>query len=304
MILDSQPYLVATILQAFLYVLYLISFVHVIRRLLYEEEGWSLRSQDQVNWALLTITSLVFVFTTVDLAFEINILLTSIDDRVISQQLIIASIAIESSTLVITDAVLIIRCWLVYQKSWRAVCFPLILWLADIICMIYLIVNYTLLVFVSEVPYHQRARICLRLFCSCNFVTNFYATSAIVYRVWRVARTNRDRRSSILYRVCRIVATTGILYTCTSLTLAITTFLMPNSLGEYILCDALNFSMAGITFNLFLIRVGQLRSDVSEMNVDRGTRNASGSVVLTTVQFDIPTLTTNYTQTNATLGEK
>ncbi|KIL58794.1 hypothetical protein M378DRAFT_170158, partial [Amanita muscaria Koide BX008] len=107
MILDSRPYLVATILQAFLYVLYLVSFVHVIRRLLYEEEGWTLRSQDQVNWALLTITSLVFVFTTVDLAFEINILLTSVDDRVISQQLIIASIAIESATLVITDAVLV-----------------------------------------------------------------------------------------------------------------------------------------------------------------------------------------------------
>ncbi|KAM6501605.1 hypothetical protein JOM56_001582 [Amanita muscaria] len=62
--------------------------------------------------------------------------------------------------------------------------------------------------------------------------------------------------------------------------------------------------MAGITFNLFLIRVGQLRS---ELYGDRGTRSASESVWLTTVQFGISAPATNDyddIQADANLNEK
>ncbi|KIL57860.1 hypothetical protein M378DRAFT_15961 [Amanita muscaria Koide BX008] len=51
--------------------------------------------------------------------------------------------------------------------------------------------------------------------------------------------------------------------------------------------------MAGITFNLFLIRIGQLRSELYEMDVDGGTRN-----------FGLPTLTISDTQTHGNLEEK
>ncbi|KAM6492998.1 hypothetical protein JOM56_011132 [Amanita muscaria] len=301
MILYSQPYLVAAVLQAFLYVIYLVSSVYAFRWLLYEEEGWTLKSRDNINWGLLTITFVVFVFTTADLAFEIGIQLTVTGGELIASQLVIGSISVECATFVITDALLIIRCWLLYQRSWRAICFPLILWLANVVFMVNYIVNYTLWTFVSEVPYHRRARIYLQLFSSCNFVTNLYATSAIVYRLWHVARASSNRRLSILYRICRIVATTGILYTWTCLPLLATVLLLPKDLGAYLLFDALNFSMAGITFNLFLIRVGQLRS---EMHVDGDTHNVSGSIVLSTVPFGFPTLTMNDTQADANLGEK
>ncbi|KIL60003.1 hypothetical protein M378DRAFT_960345 [Amanita muscaria Koide BX008] len=276
MILYSQPYLVAAVLQAFLYVIYLVSSVYAFRWLLYEEEGWTLKSRDNINWGLLTITFVVFVFTTVDLAFEIGIQLTVTGGEPIASQLVIGSISVECAAFVITDALLIIRCWLVYQRSWRAICFPLILWLANVVFMVNYIVNYTLWTFVSEVPYHRRARIYLQLFSSCNFVTNLYATSAIVYRLWHITRaSSSNRRLSILYRICRIVATTGILYTWTCLPLLATVLLLPKDLGAYLLFDALNFSMAGITFNLFLIRVGQLRS---EMHVDGDTHNADANL--------------------------
>ncbi|KIL57861.1 hypothetical protein M378DRAFT_171246 [Amanita muscaria Koide BX008] len=91
MILNSQPFFVAAILQAFLYTLYLVSLAHVLRRLLYEEEGWILRSRDKIRWGLLTITLVVFIFTTMDLAFEIAILLTFTDNKELNNQIIIAS---------------------------------------------------------------------------------------------------------------------------------------------------------------------------------------------------------------------
>ncbi|KIL57258.1 hypothetical protein M378DRAFT_16364 [Amanita muscaria Koide BX008] len=302
--LDTQQDLVVAILQAFLYALYLVSLAHALRWLLYYEEGWTLRSRDQVNWALLTTTFVVFILTTVDLVFRITASqLPFASHKVTHLKMTIAGISIEGATLVLADATLIIRCWLVYQKSWCAVCFPLVLWLGNIISLVLWIVNCTMWAFVSEVPYHQRSSFCLQLYYCLNFVTNFYATSAIVYRVWRVARASTHRHSSILYRICRVVATTGILYTCTSLPLVVAAFLLRKNAAVYNPCDALNFSMAGITFNLFLIRIGQLRFQLSETDVDGSTHNMSESVLLTTVQLGVSTFATNDMQPDANLRE-
>ncbi|KAM6501606.1 hypothetical protein JOM56_001583 [Amanita muscaria] len=86
--------------------------------------------------------------------------------------------------------------------SWRVVCFPLILWVANILCVVNWITNYTLWVFVSEVPYHQRMTVFLRVYYCCNFVTNFYATSVFT-TVLIVLSDTYDRRyflSSVVRR--------------------------------------------------------------------------------------------------------
>lgn len=291
MILDTHPFLIAAITQTFLYGVYLVSLGHALRWLLLEEEGWSLRSRDKVNWLLLTTTAVIFVFSTVDVIFDMALQLTftgglEYGGRDITQQLVIASVAIETATLLITDAVLIFRCWLVYQKSWRAVCFPFTLWVINVTCMVLWVVGYALSEFNSPI-YRLLSRPSMQLFYSCSFTTNLYATSAIVYRVWRVARVT-NKRSSILYRVCRIVAGTGILYTSTSLPLVVSTFLIVTQKPIYILCNAINFSVCGITFNLLLIRVGQLRAEV-EMGIHESTHDISASVPLSTLpQSDNP----------------
>ncbi|KAM6501607.1 hypothetical protein JOM56_001584 [Amanita muscaria] len=108
MILDTQPYLIPLIAQALLYTLYLASLVYALRWLLYEEEGWTLKLQDKVNWGQLTITLVVFVFTTVDLLLDIAIQFLSLTDKETTrQQITITSISIESTTLIITDAILV-----------------------------------------------------------------------------------------------------------------------------------------------------------------------------------------------------
>ncbi|KAM6499030.1 hypothetical protein JOM56_004538, partial [Amanita muscaria] len=68
---NTDLYFTAAMLQAFFYALYLVSLVHALRWLLYEEEGWTLRSRDKVNWLLLTITILVFAFSTADVMLEV-----------------------------------------------------------------------------------------------------------------------------------------------------------------------------------------------------------------------------------------
>ncbi|KAM6490733.1 hypothetical protein JOM56_014076 [Amanita muscaria] len=304
MALSTQlAYLVAAILQVFLYGLYLVSLAHALRWLLYDEDGWTLKSREKVKWSLSAITVILFVLSTTDVTFIITRLVTYTISSgsggeakfdgggVITLQLTIASVAIENTTLLITDAVLIIRCWLVYQKSRRVVFLPIVLWLANLTFTILWLVSFT--IFVNN-PSAQESVITspsFQVLYSCHFATNLYATSAIIYRVWSVARENNGR-TSILFRASRIIATTGILYTCTSLPAVVMTFYIETIRPGYLLCDALNFSMAGITFNLLQIRVGQLRAGVETYDHESASSTRE-SVLLSTVQFNVSTIAAN-----------
>ncbi|KIL66925.1 hypothetical protein M378DRAFT_160481 [Amanita muscaria Koide BX008] len=108
MLLDTQMYLILLILQAVLYILYLASLAHVLRWLLCEE-GWPLKRRNKVNWGQLSFTLVVFVFTTADLVFTVADQLF-IDELITQEQITIASISIESATLIITDAILVRYC--------------------------------------------------------------------------------------------------------------------------------------------------------------------------------------------------
>ncbi|KIL59304.1 hypothetical protein M378DRAFT_169473 [Amanita muscaria Koide BX008] len=284
----GNPFLIETIIQAVLYVLYLTSLAFALRWLLYKEEGWTLRSRREVNWILLTTAILLFAFSTWGIVILTLLLLSSIgkfesNNEVISERLLIAGTTSEILTYLIIDAVLIFRCWSVYQRSWRAVCIPLLLWLSNIV-LTAIFVFYSATGFKEDTPF--RILPAAAIFYCCNFATNLYTTSAIIYRVRRIANANNNGQS-ILYRVCRIVAGTGVLYASTSLAVVVATFLMPNDPVAYSVCNAINFSMAGIAFNLLLIRVGQLRAD-NEMEVCASTPDVNRSVVLSTVQFGVP----------------
>ncbi|KIL53978.1 hypothetical protein M378DRAFT_174504, partial [Amanita muscaria Koide BX008] len=55
----------------------------------------------------------------------------------------------------------------------------------------------------------------LLTFCVCNIVVNIYTTSALVYKIWRAAK-NIAGTNHLLYRTCRILTESGILYTLPS----------------------------------------------------------------------------------------
>ncbi|KIL70472.1 hypothetical protein M378DRAFT_156618 [Amanita muscaria Koide BX008] len=286
---EVQQYLIAIMLQSFFYALYLVSLVLAFRWLLYEEEGWTLKSRDKVNWLLLTISSFVCIFLTLDVVLTALLQLTAASGMATeSYQIGIASTVVETTTLLITDAVLVIRCWLVYQRSWRVAFFPAMLWVANVALSILWLVFY-----MSPNSINPVSLFTLRLSYCCTCTINLYATSTIVYQLRRVARAHSSR-SSIIYRICRMVATTGILYTLTSLPLVVMAFLFPKYKPAYAICYTVNVLMAGIAFNLLLIRVGQIRAEVeTDHNGDGGSPDESASVVFSTVAFGVPTLATN-----------
>ncbi|KAF8634101.1 hypothetical protein AX15_001069 [Amanita polypyramis BW_CC] len=93
----------------------------------------------------------------------------------------------------------------------------------------------------------------------CNIVINIYATVAIICLIARIASESFNR-SDRLHRTWRIIAESGALYTLSTVVNLIATILGGKGYRLFrLIADPINFSMAGVAFNLILIRLGQQR---------------------------------------------
>jgi hypothetical protein len=61
--------IIALSVQSILYGLYTATFVHSIRWLIFDDDGWKLR--EKMNWFMILITTLIFIFSTVDLGASV-----------------------------------------------------------------------------------------------------------------------------------------------------------------------------------------------------------------------------------------
>ncbi|KIL59190.1 hypothetical protein M378DRAFT_131686 [Amanita muscaria Koide BX008] len=250
----SEAHVLGLFLRTFLYGVYFTVFLHCLRWLFFVDEGWKLRPT--VNRTMLTITLLVFAFTTVNIWIWHQLALSAIRGQAIPDyRLLLASNGLERATTLMIDAMLVYRCWIVYYTSWRAIFFPLILLLSNVAIFI-----------ISFAYATTTGDLNMRLaeaFYSCNIAINLYATSAIIYQILRV--TKRSSRSSDFYEICRILAECGLPYMCTSVfaltvtIIATETYLFPTACA---LVRAYSSSTVnGIAFNCILIRVGRYRAD-------------------------------------------
>lgn len=108
MLTEPALFIIGLFTQAVLYGLFLASFVHCLRWLLYADDGWRLKTN--INWPMLTVTVLVFLFSTVDLALSVPIIMiTPKNERQIFEWSIFNCIndALEPVTMLIVDAVLV-----------------------------------------------------------------------------------------------------------------------------------------------------------------------------------------------------
>jgi len=242
-------------IQAMLSGLYTATFVLCLRWLVFTDEGWKLRSRKQINWPMLILAVLVFGLATVDLLLSCRTALASVtSDPLIVTRLTVVVVGIEVTTMLITDAVLILRCWVIYGKSWRIICLPLVLWSFMITGMILFI--YWNATATKGAAMDEMTKPFLTAVLACNFANNSYVTFALTYRILRMAAEHK----MYLYKTCRVFAESGILYSMTSLALFVSMASWKGQGRVALLCDAVNFSTAGIAFNLILIRAARYRA--------------------------------------------
>ncbi|KAM6499532.1 hypothetical protein JOM56_005040 [Amanita muscaria] len=102
----NVPFVIALFVQTLMYGLYVTTLVHCLRWLFYDDKGWKLR--EKINWAMATITVLVFMFFTIDLALTLQITIDSLENwgKPLLDRINVVTIMIENITILIVDAVL------------------------------------------------------------------------------------------------------------------------------------------------------------------------------------------------------
>ncbi|PFH49138.1 hypothetical protein AMATHDRAFT_41765 [Amanita thiersii Skay4041] len=254
----------STFIEAILYGLYFVTFLHCLRWLFFKDEGWVLcKSRTQL---IPLMTLLIFILLTTDTitAFLILFLYFRGMDLQRLYTLELTAGVIEFLLAVLADSVLIYRCWVVYSRRWQVVCLPLLVWLGGISCSTLALYYYSqnLRWMLSGAEIDRIGRVG-GAFYLCTIIVNIYCTSAIVYKVWSVTKNCPTSRGRNLYSTMRIIGESGMLYTLTSISLFVA-WILPlrynqDHLELITIGSAINTPVIGITFNIILIRVANQR---------------------------------------------
>ncbi|PPQ97223.1 hypothetical protein CVT26_000749 [Gymnopilus dilepis] len=180
------------------------------------------------------------------------------------------------------------RCWAVYGKSFRVALMPICLSLAGLGVFIRIIIIQSGMNSKFGTDSHQvkAAEALLGLFTAqfvLTTVLNVYATSAIVYRIWKTdrnpdlvsssgPRSAHPQRRTRFQRINHIIVQSALIYTCAS----IMAFGSYKSNAQYI-TSAVDIMAVGIAFNLIVIRLARERA--------RGHPEVISEPKLTTLKF-------------------
>ncbi|KAJ3878312.1 hypothetical protein F5051DRAFT_232493 [Lentinula edodes] len=278
----SEAQLLGLFLASVFWGMFLITFVQSIRYLLWDLKG-NLKPLSIINWPLLIVAALLAFLSTFDVALGLmhNIeafifytgpggsaaRFTGLTDWVN----ILKTCNVVFGKL-ISDGVLVYRCWVVYNKRWLVIAFPLLLWLGYLglaIFVIYLEASADNPHVLLTGPGLSDLTPSITSGWTMSLVNNILATGLIVYRIWRVDQENsayavqsvssrsraffgRSSRRTRLQNVTRIIIESGFLYT----TIALITFItfLTGSNSFYATSDA-ELQILSIAFNLIIIRI-------------------------------------------------
>ncbi|KAF8342378.1 hypothetical protein F5887DRAFT_1076177 [Amanita rubescens] len=255
MLSPVEVYLIAITTQALVTGAYFASFLVCLRWLIFSDDGRTTRKR--IHWPLLIIAIILFAFSVTDLGITLQTTLLVFGDRPGSKSYTIDSdIAyfIEMLAPIITDSVLIFRCWAVYDRSWRIVILPLLLLLYNISCLILLTYWTTTTSGAGESEsFADQFLGILESNYASTIAINIYATSVIILKIWTKSFPRSLSRLSI-----RVIAESGLLYTLASIAAFCALLLSPDT--AFLIANAISFPTSLIAYNLILIRVAQNRA--------------------------------------------
>ncbi|KAF8622792.1 hypothetical protein AX15_006722 [Amanita polypyramis BW_CC] len=293
---------ISSIFESFIcalaYGIYITTFGHCLRWLFYNDGG-RIRLE-RGNAPMLIVSIVIFLLETTELATSFRGALAAQNlNPLIYNILNTTNNAIEYTLYQIVDAVLIYRCWVVYGRSYKIICLPILFWISSVALTTYAIYLYAVTLTLEAADQETLYKVSILVakiwdgFFSCNIATNIYATTAIVYRIVQVTK-NSVLGSGRLHRTWRIIAESGVLYTTATIINLIGASLVSRSPAyePYVLfqatVDPININMAGIAFNLILIRVGQQRQQGTvdyDKSSDPQLANDKSRPILSVIRF-------------------
>ncbi|EMD35486.1 hypothetical protein CERSUDRAFT_116231 [Gelatoporia subvermispora B] len=240
---------------------------------------WNPARGRRVHWGFLAATLMMAIIGTVDVSTDgvTNVRVwTTGNLKLFTDETVWMNLTKNvdiSLRLLIGDAVLIYRCWIVYERKWLAVIPSLLVWLGNVTASIILIVRSADAVGISSginapslVPWTTAE---LALTVALNTIT----CSLIVFRIWTVSRSVRSIVAGpdrLLYAM-RVLVESGGFYVLSATITLIT--VLTRSAAVYITANSL-CQITAICFNLIIIRFDRNLANKSQI----ATMSASRSI--------------------------
>jgi len=176
--------------------------------------------------------------------------------------------------MLIGDAVLVYRAWMVWEKRWPVVAFNILVWLATLVTSIRIVQLQILWIQQPEEVQYLLDMVTWSLATQClTLAQTTTATGLIVFRLWRVDRAASQYKDTSLLPVVRILVESGVLYTSLMLVNVVVTSLV--NPGLFIILQVTS-PIIGITFSLIIVRVGLgLSLDTTQGSTMRSTMASS-----------------------------
>jgi hypothetical protein len=283
--------------------IYLCTLFYCIRWLVYTDEGWRIRKK--IHWPMLSGTLSLFVLSSIHISLAASTSFQAIRDtergiidtgddggRLPWTDLVMCTVS--NFCVLIADGFLIYRCWMVCLKSVRIIIFPCFFWIGGFACtilQIYWQVVQTALITSVWTPVNMNVGpgTILTPFWGSTIVVNIYATTTIVYVLWKNAQAQSKHSTSTgeirLVNVMRVIIESGAIY----LLITIPHFIVwwTTSTLAIVILGWTNLPVVGSAFNLILIRTSRYR--VNEGGTD--STEKMGKSVISAIQFSGPNST-------------
>ncbi|KAJ7915744.1 hypothetical protein B0H13DRAFT_1999391 [Mycena leptocephala] len=254
--------------------------------------GERLRQRSEIKWLLVSIFCFIFVVSTFDDIIGLLYMILAFvkykgaggpKELMDSHYWInIARAFNQILNMLVSDFVLVYRCFIVYGRRWLAITVSFTLYLTGIAMVVklmhteFMAINNAITLNTKLIGPWWTA------FFAITVAQNVLTTSLLVWRIWRIEHQNKKFRTGNtslsapayqppLRKVIRVVAESGLAYT----TLIFLTFVVSlcNSNMLYPLSDA-TLQATGITFNVIIIR-STSRRDNEFRDFDRTEHGAT-----------------------------
>ncbi|KIP01987.1 hypothetical protein PHLGIDRAFT_122858 [Phlebiopsis gigantea 11061_1 CR5-6] len=169
----------------------------------------------------------------------------------------IASLALFIVELIVSDAFLIYRLWVVYSQDWRIVAMPACALVLAVVSESIFVNNASRVTSEEGIFGSAGDALWLMIGLICDVFVNVYCTVSISIKIWRSQRRTRDAtrylRSTSAVNILTIIIESATLYTACMLSMLIS--YACGSLGGIIMID-LAAPVIGLAFCLIIIRFG------------------------------------------------
>ncbi|KAL4250240.1 hypothetical protein ABKN59_003114 [Abortiporus biennis] len=285
----TEARIVALFLESIFFGFYLITLERTVRCFIHKEDYWN----KPLHFILAFATLALAAFVTLDVSVGLRqVLVAFVFSNTREAGADFLSDASNKDNLIrtictpvlvlIADAMLVYRCFVIYYYNWWIIIAPLILWVGNVVC--YGIAVYIAATLKQDAILNVES---LKPFLTSGMVTScvgsILSTGLISFRLYRFAKETAILKSARVVQrrtfadVIRIVIESGLMTTLANIML-IATYLAGNN-ADYPVSDVMNVIYA-ISFNLIIVRLDEKKPGESTISQQNGTSSRSAPIPL------------------------